>query len=138
MAEAKIRLRIVTPTKEFFNEDVHMVSMRGIEGDFGVLKGHQPFTTTLDYGFLKIKNDGKEIISTMFGGFVDVQPNIVTILTDEAEWIDEIDMEKAKKAKERAEKRLQQASKSEKEKNIDVKRAELALKRALLRLGAKK
>nr|WP_317357455.1 ATP synthase F1 subunit epsilon [uncultured Tyzzerella sp.] len=133
MAEAKIRLRIVTPSKELYNDDATMVIMRGSNGDIGVLKGHQPLTTTLGYGLLKIKNGENELISTLFGGFVDVQPDVITILTDSAEWIDDIDIKRAEEAKLRAEKRL-----NSKDANIDFLRAELALKRANLRLNSKK
>lgn len=128
-----LKLRIVTPTGELYNDNANMVIMRGTNGDIGVLKGHQPLTTTLDYGLLKIKTAEKELVSTLFGGFVDVQPDCVTILTDSAEWIDDIDLKRAEAAKERAEKRLK-----ENNSNLDVKRAELALKRAILRLNSKK
>lgn len=102
MAEAKIRLRIVTPSKELYNDNADMVIMRGTSGDIGVLKGHQPLTTTLGYGLLKIKNGEKELISTLFGGFVDVQPDVITILTDSAEWIDDIDIKRAEDAKKKS------------------------------------
>lgn len=128
-----IRLRIVTPSGELYNDNANMVIMRGKNGDIGVLKGHQPLTTTLDYGLLKIKTGDKELISTLFGGFVDVQPDCVTILTDSAEWIDDIDIKRAEAAKERAEERIKSGKP-----NIDIIRAELALKRATLRLNAKK
>lgn len=128
-----LKLRIVTPTGELYNDNANMVIMRGTNGDIGVLKGHQPLTTTLDYGLLKIKTTEKELVSTLFGGFVDVQPDCVTILTDSAEWVDDIDLKRAEAAKERAEKRLK-----ENNSNLDVKRAELALKRAILRLNSKK
>lgn len=128
---ADIKLRIVTPTGELYNDDANMVIMRGSNGDIGVLKGHQPLTTTLDYGLLKIKTSEKELVSTLFGGFVDVQPDCVTILTDSAEWIDDIDVKRAEAAKKRAEERLKSKD------NIDVMRAELALKRAMLRINAK-
>ena len=133
MADAKIRLRIVTPTKELYNDDANMVIMRGTNGDLGILKGHQPLTTTLDYGLLRIKNDEQELVSTLFGGFVDVTPDAITILTDSAEWVEDIDVKRAEEAKERAEKRL-----NSKDSNIDFLRAELALKRANLRLSSKK
>ncbi len=133
MAEAKIRLRIVTPSKELYNDNADMVIMRGTSGDIGVLKGHQPLTTTLGYGLLKIKNGEKELISTLFGGFVDVQPDVITILTDSAEWIDDIDIKRAEDAKKRAEERL-----NSKDANIDFLRAELALKRANLRINSKR
>lgn len=129
---ADIKLRIVTPTGELYNDDANMVIIRGANGDIGVLKGHQPLTTTLDYGLLKIKTGEKELVSTLFGGFADIQPDCITILTDSAEWIDDIDVKRAEKAKERAEERLKSKD------NIDVMRAELALKRAMLRINAKK
>lgn len=132
MANNKIRLRIVTPTRELYNDDADIVIMRGIEGDFGVLKGHQPFTTTLDYGILIIKNDGKELNSTLFGGFVDVQPDIITILTDSAEWVEDIDIARAEASKERSERRIKESHS-----DIDIKRAELSLKRSLLRLDTR-
>lgn len=133
MAEAKIRLRIVTPSKELYNDNADMVIMRGTSGDIGVLKGHQPLTTTLGYGLLKIKNGEKELISTLFGGFVDVQPDVITILTDSAEWVNDIDIKRAEDAKKRAEERL-----NSKDANIDFLRAELALKRANLRINSKR
>lgn len=131
MAENKIRLRIVTPTGELYNDDATMVVMRGVDGDLGVLKGHQPFTTILDYGLLRVKNNDKETVATVFGGFVDIQPEMVTILTDSAEWIENIDTKRAQEAKQRAENRLKDTS-------TDLMRAELALKRATIRLSSKK
>lgn len=133
MAEAKIRVRIVTPSSELYNDDATMVIMRGVNGDFGVLKGHQPLTTILDYGILKIKNGEQEKEATLFGGFVDVQPEVVTILTDSAEWLEDIDVFRAEEAKKRAEQRL-----NSKDADIDFLRAELALKRANIRITSKK
>lgn len=133
MAERNFRLRIVTPSRELFNDDVTMVIMRTSTGDIGVLAGHQPLTTTLDYGILRIKQADKELNATMFGGFADVQPECITILTDAAEWPEEIDVERAKQSKQRAEERLKSKSS-----DIDMLRAELSLKRSLLRLDNKK
>ena len=126
-----MKLRIVTPVGELYNDNANMVIMKGIEADFAVLSGHQPLATILDYGVLKIKTDNKELSSTIFGGFVSVTKESVTILTDAGEWIDDIDIERAKKAKQRAEERLKDKA------NIDVLRAELALKRASIRLASK-
>lgn len=129
----KTRLRIVTPTGELFNDEAEMVIMRTSVGDIGVLSGHQPLTTTLDYGVLRIMNGGQETNATVFGGFVSVTPEIVTLLTDASEWVEDIDVERAQAAKERAEKRISSNSP-----DIDVLRAELALRRALIRLESKK
>ena len=87
--------------------------------------------TVLDYGVLKIQNSGEEDkMAAMFGGFAQVNEEGMSILTDIAEWTDEIDVARAEAAKKRAEERL--ASNGI---DIDVARAELALKRALTRLN---
>lgn len=131
MAENKIRLRIVTPTRELYDDVCDMVIMRAVGGDIGIMHGHQPLTTTLGYGVLKIINNAEEVNATVFGGFVDVQPECVTVLSDAAEWPDDIDLQRAVAAKERAEKRLSKPD------GTDVMRAELALRRALIRIDVK-
>lgn len=129
MSENKIRLNIVTPSRMLYDDKVDMVIMRSTSGDLGILAGHQPLTTTLDYGVLRIINNGEEIKSTLFGGFADVQPECLTVLTDAAEWPDEIDKQRAEQAKKRAEERLNKGGK-----DINIEKAELALRRALIRL----
>lgn len=131
MADKNLRLQIITPVKRLYDGDVKAVSMRGIEGSFGVLPMHEPFTTVLSYGILKITTlDGSELRATVFGGFVEVLPNKIVVLSDSAEWPEEIDKERALASKERAEDRLKSPDK------YDVKRAELALSRALVRIEA--
>ena len=132
MAENKVRLRIVTPVRELYDKDTEMVIMRSSIGDVGILHGHQPLTTTLDYGLLRIINGDEEIKATVFGGFASVDSRGITILSDAAEWPDEIDEKRAIAAKERAEKRIKSNDES-----VDIVRAELTLRRALLRLEAK-
>lgn len=129
---SNIKLRIVTPNGELYNDYANMVIIRGTNGDMGIMKGHQPLTTTLAYGLLKIKKDEKELIATIFGGFADIQSECITILTDSGEWLEDIDENRAKKAKERAEERLRKNDDS-----IDVSRAKLALERSVLRLNSK-
>lgn len=130
MANNKLRLRIVTPSRVLYDDNVEMVIMRTTSGDVGILANHQPLTTTLDYGILTIVVEGeKELKATVFGGFASVLAEGVTILSDTAEWPDEIDKDRAIKAQERALNRLK-ANNS----NVDIARAELALKRANTRL----
>ena len=132
MAENKIRLRIVTPERNLYDEEVEMVIMRATSGDIAFLYGHAPITTTLSYGVMRIiVGGGKELRATVFGGFAEVMPSHITILSDTAEWPEEIDPNRAQEAKERAEERIRTHSD-----DIDVKRAELALRRALLRIDA--
>lgn len=125
----KLSLKIITPSRNMFEGDVDMVIMRTINGDAGILYGHQPMVTILDYGVLTIKNDGEDRFAAVLGGFAEINAEGMSILTDAAEWADEIDVLRAERAKERAEARIRNM-----QTNIDIKRAELALKRALVRL----
>lgn len=132
MAE-KLFLEVVTPQKSVVSEEVEIVVAPGSEGEFGALKGHTTFLTSLKIGTLRYKGaDGKDKYVFINGGFAEVLPNKVTILAESAERRKDIDIERAMKAKERAEKRL--ASKSP---DIDLVRAEASLRRALHRLKIK-
>ena len=126
---SNFHLDIVTPDNPFFSDEVEMVIVRGIDGDLAILKGRAPITTPLRIGKVRVFQDGKERVAAISDGYVSVQNNKVTIITESAEWPDEIDIERAKAAKERAEKRLK-----DRRDNIDVRRAELALHRAINRI----
>jgi ATP synthase F1, epsilon subunit len=128
---AKLSLKIVTPSRIMYDGEADMVIMRTKSGDVGIMHGHQPMVTILDYGVLKIQNSGNEDKkAAVFGGFAEINAEGMSILTDAAEWSDEIDMNRAKEAKQRAEQRLNAPDNS-----TDIVRAELALKRALTRLN---
>jgi len=129
MAE-QIRLEVVTPDRMVLGEDVDIVVAPGSEGEFGVLHQHIPFLTTLKEGELRYRKAGQLHYMAVSGGFAEVLPEKVTILAESAELAREIDVNRAKKARERAEERLAQAKREE----IDYIRAETALKRALIRL----
>ena len=134
MADAlnkKIHLKIITHEKIVYENDVDEIYSPGINGEFGVLYNHIPFMTTLKIGVTKVFTDGKpEFISTL-GGIFEVKNNNVVILADEAERGNDIDIPRAKLAKERAEARLGNA-KDKKERA----RAQKAIARALARLKA--
>ena len=133
MAENKIALKVITPNRQMFNGEADMVIMRTQSGDVGIMHGHQPMVTVLGYGVMRIQNDGEEDkTAAVFGGFAQIDQNGIIVLTDIAEWADEIDLERAEEARKRAEERL-----SKKGTDINVLRAELALKRALVRIGLK-
>ncbi len=132
MAE-KLFLEVVTPQKLVVSEEVEIVVAPGSEGEFGALKGHTTFLTSLKIGTLRYKDaKGKERYLFINGGFAEVLPDKVTILAESAERRRDIDVERAKRAKERAEKRL-----AEKSADMDLARAEVALKRAVHRLKIK-
>lgn len=122
-------LEIVTPERAFFSDEVDRVIVRGIEGDMAVLKNRAPIITPLAIGKVRILKDGEERVAAAVNGYISVEKDKTTIITDSAEWPDEIDVERAEEAKLRAEKRLR-----ERPEGLDIDRAELALRRALNRL----
>lgn len=122
-------LKIVTPEREFFSGEVDRVIVRGVEGDLAVLKNRAPIVTPLAIGKIRILKDGEERVAAAVNGYISVDKDGTTIITDSAEWPGEIDVKRAEEAKLRAEKRLK-----ERPEGLDIDRAELALKRALNRL----
>lgn len=128
-----VRLKIVTPERVVYDDDVDMVIARGTEGELGILYDHMPMVTPLKMSIMKIKKDKKFYpVSISGGGFLEVQPELITVLADSAELPEEIDLERAYAARRRAEERL--ASKDDA--GIDEKRASIALQRALTRIRA--
>lgn len=129
MAE-KLLLEVVTPQKAIVSEEAEIVVAPGSEGEFGALKGHTTFLTSLKTGPMRYKDaTGKERVLFINGGFCEVLPDKITVLAESAERRHNIDVARAMEAKERAEKRLAQ-----KQADIDLVRAEAALRRALYRL----
>jgi F-type H+-transporting ATPase subunit epsilon len=126
----KIQLDVVTPERLVISDQVDIVVAPGAMGEFGVLKGHVPFLSTLAPGELRFNRDGQTDFMAVGGGFAEVQPDKVTVLADTAELAREIDIDRAKRARERAEERL----KMTKADALDYTRAEAALKRAIIRL----
>ena len=127
------QLEIVTPDKLFFSEEVKMVIVRGIEGDLAILKNRAPITTPLKIGKVRINQGGEERIAAVVDGYISVMDNKATIVTEAAEWPDEIDVERAERAKERAKERL-----AKQPSGLDIARAELALSRAINRIELSK
>lgn len=126
-------LEIVTPYRQFFSEEVETVIVRGMEGDLAVLEGKSPIITPLKIGKIRIVQKGVERVAAVVDGYISVIDDKTTIVTEAAEWPDEIDIERAEEAKKRAEKRMEQEKEA-----IDIDRAELALKRAINRIEVSK
>ena len=129
MAE-KLQLEVVTPDRLVLSESVDIVMAIGSLGEFGILPNHVPFLSPLMAGELRYRKDNQLDYMVVTGGFAEVSQNKVTVLAEAAERAREIDLDRAKRAKERAEKRLALA----KSEAVDHIRAEAALRRALLRL----
>lgn len=132
MAE-KFRLTIVTPDREFFNEDADMVEFNTTEGEIGVYGGHAPLTVIVNPGILTVTQGETVRNAALHAGFVQILPEEVTILAEIIEWPSEIDEQRAVAAKQRAEGRL-----SERGANIDINRAQAALMRSIARINAAK
>lgn len=127
--EKSLHLEIVTPDRLVLSETVDYVGAPGFEGEFGILPNHIPFLSALSIGSLYYKANGRTYYVFISGGFADVSDNKVTILAEAAERSEDIDIDRARKAKERAEQRLSQM----KEK-IDHARAQAAMQRAIARM----
>lgn len=127
----KIDLKIITHEKEVFNEKVDAIYSRSVEGEFGILPDHQPFMAALDIGVTRTEADGKTESFTTMGGIFQFKDNQALILTDLAEKGSDIDITRAKSAKERAEARI-----GSHEVEVDNARAQIALAKAMARLKA--
>nr|WP_217367175.1 MULTISPECIES: F0F1 ATP synthase subunit epsilon [unclassified Brevibacillus] len=127
-------VEVVTPERVVYSGQAEMVIARGLQGEIGIMPNHMPLVTPLKTAPVRIKTEGdKEVKMAVSGGFMEVRGDKVTILAETAELPGDIDVERAKAAKERAEKRL-----AEKYAELDVKRAERALQRAMARLDVSK
>ncbi len=126
---ATFNLQIVTPDKLFYDDDVDMIVVRTTEGDMGILKGHTDYVAALDVGVIKIKKDGVFNEATIAGGFIQVDKEKTTIVTEAAEWPGDIDIDRAERAKEKAE-----AIINRKITDVEIDIAEIRLKKALNRL----
>ena len=130
---AELNLEIITPDKPIFNEVIESVTIPGTMGNFQILKNHAPLISTFDVGVVNVKSGSKLSYFSTSGGTVEVNNNKVLVLADSIEPIDQIDLDRAEKAKERAEERL----KRKHEKDLDEERAVIALKRAINRINVK-
>ncbi|ABO51651.1 ATP synthase F1 subcomplex epsilon subunit [Desulforamulus reducens MI-1] len=125
------RLDIVTPEKVVFSEEIDFVVAPGADGELGILPEHAPLVTALKVGTLRVQQGGKFFKVAVSGGFMEVKNSRIVVLADTAERADQIDVERAKAAKQRAEQRL-----NSKGSEIDVHRAEIALHKAINRIKA--
>jgi F-type H+-transporting ATPase subunit epsilon len=123
------QLEIVTPEKKVVDAAAEEVQIPGKNGYLGVLPGHAPLITELAVGEITYRDGGKEQTLAVAWGFAEVLPDKVTILAETAERPSEIDVERARKAKERAEQRLTSG-----DTNVDVERSLNALHKAETRL----
>ena len=126
---AKIKLEVIEPTRYKIQDEFDHIIVPGIDGDFGVDQDHTAFITKIRPGLLYLYKGSKVIQYAIHDGFVTVEDNHVVIVCDTIEMSSEINITRANSSKERAEKRLKNSGEE-----IDFRRAELALKKSLIRL----
>lgn len=125
----KLNLEIITPERRVLSEKVDEIVVPGLEGELGILPQHTPLVSQLQTGILSYRQGTEKKLVHVSGGFVEVLPDQVAVLSDVAERPEEIDIERARKARERAETRIATGGD-----DIDFRRAELKLQRAMIRI----
>jgi F-type H+-transporting ATPase subunit epsilon len=123
------QLEIVTPEKKVVDTSAEEAQIPGKNGYLGILPGHAPLITELAVGEITFRAGAEEQRLAVAWGFAEVLPDKVTILAETAERPSEIDVERARKSKERAAQRLASS-----DTEVDVERALDALHRAETRL----
>ena len=126
-------IKIIEPDGRFYEGQADFLEFTSVDGEMGVYKNHIPLTTILEPCVMRIHKSGVINKAAILGGFVEIQKECVTVLAEDANWPDEIDVERAKASKNRAQERLER-----KESSLDVARAEASLKRAMARINAAK
>ncbi|QOV20761.1 ATP synthase F1 subunit epsilon [Blautia liquoris] len=125
----KINLNITTPRGLKFALQADMIIMRCIDGDLGVLYGHEPVSAVLGDGILRIFQDGNEKKLALFGGIAEIDQEEVNIFTTIAQHPEEIDLERARTDREEAE-----AAMNEESEELQLQNSQLLLRRSLVRI----
>ena len=122
-------LKIITPDRVFYEDQVSMVEFNTVEGEVGIYREHIPMTMIVAPGILTITKDQEISEAALHAGFAEVLPDQVTVLAEIIEWPEEIDISRAEEAKSRAEERIREHAPV-----TDMRRADMSLKRAVARI----
>ena len=128
-AAKKLRLRIVTPENVKYDEDAEMVIFRCISGDMGIMADHEATSAILDYGVLRIINEEEERRMAVFGGIAQVGDNKVTILVNDAQWPEDIDIAFVEAERERMERRIQESVD-----DLQIQKDQILMRRTLVQI----
>lgn len=133
MADDKLfELNIIAPERVFYQGKASMIELTTSEGEVGIYKDHIPMTMLIVPGVITITEAGGQKKAAIHSGFMEILQDKITILAEIAEWPEEIDVNRAKEAQIRAERRLKM-----KDPQVNLNRAEIALRKALVRLELK-
>jgi F-type H+-transporting ATPase subunit epsilon len=125
-----IKLDIVTPEKLAYSDEVDAVVLPGSEGELGVLPHHAPLISTLGAGELRLRKGGEEESFAIIGGFLQVLPDKVVVMAENADMASDIDLDKAQEARRQAEQALEGGFVE----GADLAAARAALQASLIRI----
>lgn len=125
------RCEIVTQERVVFSGEADYVSLPGIEGVMGVLPNHSAMLTALAFGEVMVRSRGQEAFFAVGGGFVEIQPDHITVLADSAEQAEEIDIDRAQKAREHAEQMMKEGVPTD---PVHYQQIQIALQKAQIRM----
>jgi F-type H+-transporting ATPase subunit epsilon len=131
MASTNIHVDIVSAEREIFSGEADMVFAPGEQGELGIAPRHAPLLTRMKPGTVRVQLGGEEQVFYVSGGILEVQPHMVTVLSDTAQRAADLDEVAAQDAKRKAEEALANQSGE-----MDVARAQAELLEALARLRA--
>lgn len=131
--ERNFDLEIITPDRIFYKGQAMMLELNTTEGEVGIYKRHIPMTMILQPGIMRIYGEAGMKEAALHAGFIEILPEKITVMAETAEWPEEIDINRAREAEARAQRRLQAH-----DPKIDLSRADLALRRAIVRIEAAK
>jgi len=129
VAARKLHLRIATPDNVKYDEEAEMVIMRCITGDMGVLADHEATSAILDYGVLRIIDGEEERRMAVFGGLAQIGENKVTILANDAQWPEDIDVAFVEAERERMARRSQESLD-----DLTIQKDQILMRRTLVQM----
>ena len=128
-AAPTLHLRIATPENVKYDDEAQMVIMRCITGDMGILAGHDAISAILDYGVLRIVNGDEERRMAVFGGIAQVNDNKLTILANDAQWPEDIDIAFVEAERDRVARRSQEDLD-----DLTIQRDQILMRRTLVQM----
>jgi len=129
VAARKLHLRITTPESVKYDEEAEMVIMRCITGDMGIMADHEATSAILDYGVLRIMDNDEERRMAVFGGIAQVGENKVTILANDAQWPEDIDVAFVEAERDRMARRSQES-----QDDLAIQRDQVLMRRTLVQM----
>jgi F-type H+-transporting ATPase subunit epsilon len=129
MAKNKLRLKIITPDHTKHDEDAELVIIRTTLGELGFMARHMDCSAVLDYGVLRFFNDDLERRIAIFGGIAQMRDNVLTVLANDAEWPEDIDLARVEAEREQTERRLRDSVD-----NLEIQRDQILMRRTLVQM----